>query len=156
MQFETIRTSPDSRCDIYAANFTLSAIEHTIWTILFIFGLGQFIFSKDQWQIYENYNLLFVAFFVIFGTWGLEIYGISGTSKSNFIAMILVILFQLIRAVLTIFFIYQVTFRIQSQILLTFIWIVFGIALFIRLAIQKEITSRLHKGLKRKQCYEEI
>ena len=159
MQFETIRTSSDSNncCgNIYSANFILAAIEHTIWTALFIFGLGRFIFSENHWQIYENYNLLFVAFFVIFGSWGLEIYGISGTKKSNFFAMFFVLAFSLIRCFLAIYFIcYTVpTFQLKgAQFILN---LLVGIAVFIRISIQKEIVNRIGKGLKRQQCYEEI
>ena len=96
LQCETIRTRTDSRCNIFTANLILSILEFAIWITLFIFGLGRNIISKDYWQFYEkNYNLSIVAFFVIFGILVLEIYGTSGTSMSNYLAMIGVYFFSL-------------------------------------------------------------
>ena len=67
LQCETIRTRPNSRCNIFTANLILSIMEFAIWITLFIFGLGRNIISKDYWQFYEkNYNLSIVAFFLSF------------------------------------------------------------------------------------------
>ena len=160
MQFQTINvtSSDDNSCnggDIFSTDFILTAIEHTIWSILFIFGLGRFIFPENQW--FESEILWFVAFFVILGSWGLEIYGISGKSMSNFIAMFFVLSFSLIRYVLTMYFImYTHNFHFQSRGMALVTYLIFGIAIAIRLAIQKEITDRLGNALKRQQSYEEI
>ena len=93
--------SPSSSyCNSFIANLIFSSIDYIIWAIMFTLGFGKVILpNQNFWQIYENYNLSFVivSFFVIFGAWGLELYGISGTSKSNFIAMFFVSLFLLIR-----------------------------------------------------------
>ena len=94
LQVETVRTMPKSRCNIFTANLILSTIEFTIWTSVFIFGLGRYIISEDHWQIYENNYLSIVAFFVIFGFFALEIFGISGTTKRNWFAMMFVFCYQ--------------------------------------------------------------
>ena len=159
MQLETINiTSSDDFCrggDIFSTDFILTAIEHTIWSILFIIGLGRFIFPEIQW--FESEIFWFVAFFVILGSWGLEIYGISGNSMANFIAMNFVLSFSLVRYVLTMYFIlYTHNFHFQSRGMALVTYLIFGIAIAIRLAIQKEITNRLGNGLKRQQSYEEI
>ena len=160
LQFETINvtSSDDNSCnggDIFSTDFILTAIEHTIWSIFFIFGLGRFIFPENQW--FESEILWFVAFFVIIGSWGLEIYGISGKSMSHFIAMFFVLSFSLIRYVLTMYFImYTHNFHFQSRGMALVTYLIFGIAIAIRLAIQKEITDRLGNALKRQQSYEEI
>ena len=148
-QFKTIRTS--TGFNICTANFTLLAIEHFFWTILFFGRLGRFIFP-DLWQIYHKYNLSWVPFLVIFGALQLEFYGVCGTTKSSFIAMICVFFLQLFRIGFAFYFVIG---RIPGSAnvlfaILYFLWISF------RLTIHAEILDRLAKGLKRKQCYEKI
>ena len=92
--------APKSYCNLFTTNFILSSIDYTICTIFFTMCVGKFILPNYEnfWQFYENNNLPFLAFFIIFGAWRLEVHGTSGTNKSNLIAMFFVFLFLIIRS----------------------------------------------------------
>ena len=117
-------------------------------------SFGKFILpNQNFWQMYENNNLPFVAFFLIFGAWRLEVHGTSGTSKSNYIAMIFVFLFLLIRSFVLVHLLIIVDeiFFPKLLLFLLFLWSCFR--LLFQTVVMDQIKTEM--GLK-KAGYEEI
>ena len=144
--------APKSCCNLFTTNFILSSIDYTICTIFFTMCVGKFILPNYEnfWQFYENNNLPFLAFFIIFGAWRLEVHGTSGTSKSNLIAMCFVFPLLFIRSFVLMHLMFDEKF-FPKILFILFLWS------SLRLLIQYLIIDKIKTEMDLKKAgYEEI